>query len=77
MFIPPLPVPSSVRGFHVIAEFDVDERGRVLSMTFTETADRGYNRRLAEVLRSFRFRPGTRVDGTPIRMKAQITIDLP
>lgn len=77
LFIPPLPVPASVRGFHVIAEFDVDEKGRVLSMTFTETNDRGYNRRLAEVLKSFRFRPGTRPDGTPIRMKAQVTIDLP
>jgi len=77
MFIPPLPVPASVRGFHVLAEFDVDEKGRVLSMKFTETKDRGYNRRLAEILRSFRFRPGTRPDGTPIRMQAQVAIDLP
>ena len=77
MFIPPLPVPASVRGFHVVAEFDVDEKGRVLSLKFTETNDRGYNRRLAEVLKAFRFRPGTRPDGTPIRMKAQVSIDLP
>jgi hypothetical protein len=77
MFIPPLPVPASVRGFHVIAEFDVDEKGRVLSMKFTETNDRAYNRRLADVLKTFRFRPGTRPDGTPIRMKAQVAIDLP
>lgn len=77
LFIPPLPVPESVRGFHVVAEFDVDERGRVLGLTFTPTRDRGYNRRLGEVLRGFRFRPGTRPDGTPIRMKAQVTIDLP
>ena len=77
MFIPPLPVPASVRGFHVLAEFDVDEKGRVLSMKFTETKDRGYNRRLADILKSFRFRPGTRPDGTPIRMKAQVEIDLP
>jgi hypothetical protein len=77
MFIPPLPVPASVRGFHVLAEFDVDEKGKVLSIRFTETKDRGYNRRLADVLKSFRFRPGTRPDGTPIRMKAQVEIDLP
>lgn len=77
MFIPPLPVPQAARGFHVIAEFDVDERGRVLGMTFTPTRDRGYNRRLEDVLRGFRFRPGTRPDGTPVRMKAQVTIDLP
>lgn len=77
LFIPPLPVPASARGFHIIAEFDVDERGKVLSIKFTETPDRGYNRRLAEVFKSYRFRPGVRPDGTPIRMKAQIVIDLP
>jgi protein TonB len=76
MFIPPLPVPSSVKGFHLIAEFDVDERGKVLALNFTETRDRGYNRRLGDVLRGFRFRPGTTPDGTPIRMKAQVVVDL-
>lgn len=76
MFIPPLPVPGSVKGFHLIAEFDVDEKGRVMSMTFGETPDRGYNRRLAEVLRGYRFRPGTRPDGTPVRMKFQLVVDL-
>jgi protein TonB len=77
MFIPPLPVPASVRGFRVIAEFDVDEKGKVLSMKFTETRDRGYNRRLQDVLKTFRFRPGHRPDGTPVRMIAQVSIDLP
>lgn len=76
MFLPPLPVPESVKGFRLIAQFDVDEMGRVLSMTFNETRDRGYNRRLADVLRTFRFRPGTTPDGTPIRMKAQVIVDL-
>lgn len=77
MFIPPFPVPESARGFRLVAEFDVDDKGKVLSMTFTETRDRGYNRRLSETLRAFRFRPGTKPDGTPIRMKAQIAIILP
>ena len=77
MFIPPLPTPASVKGFHVIVEFDVDETGRVLSLTFTPTPDRGYNRRLGEVFKGYRFKPGTRPDGTPIRMKGQIGIDLP
>lgn len=76
IFLPPLPVPASVKGFHLIAEFDVDETGRVLSMKFNETRDRGYNRRLTDVLRGFRFRPGTTPDGTPIRMKAQVIVDL-
>lgn len=71
-FLPPLPPPKSVRGFHFIAEFDVDSTGRVLDLKFTETRDGDYNRRIAEVLRAMRFRPGTRPDGTPVRMKAQI-----
>jgi len=77
VFIPPLPVPDRARGFHLIAEFDVDETGRVLGFDFTPTRDGDYNRKLRDVFKSFRFRPGTRPDGTPLRMKAQIGIDLP
>lgn len=76
IFIPPTPVPGSVKGHHLIAEFDVDETGRVLSVSFNETKDRGYNRRLGDVLRGFRFRPGTTPQGKPIRMKAQVLVDL-
>ncbi len=76
VFLPPMPIPSSVKGFHLVAEFDVDETGRVVSFDFTRTRDGGYNRRLFDVFRSFRFRPGTRPDGTPIRMKAQVAVDL-
>ena len=76
MYLPPLPVPEALKGSQVIAEFDVDETGKVLSMTFTPTKDRGYNRRLAEVLRAYKFRPGHRPDGTPIRMKGQVTLTL-
>jgi hypothetical protein len=71
-FLPPLPAPSSVRGLHFIAEFDVDSTGRVLAFDFTRTRDGDYNKRLAEVLREMRFRPGTGPDGTPMRMKAQV-----
>ena len=71
-FLPPLPPPSSVRGFRFIAEFDVDSTGRVLEFKFSETRDGDYNRRISSVLRSMRFRPGTRPDGTPLRMKAQV-----
>jgi hypothetical protein len=74
-FIPPLPMPDKVRGFHMVAEFDVDETGKVLTYHFSPTKDGGYNKRVDEVLKSFRFRPGTKPDGTPIRMIAQITYD--
>ena len=77
LFIPPIPVPDKVRGSHIVAEFDVDSTGRVLAMDFTHTKDRDYNKRLEEAFRGFRFRPGTRPDGTPLRMKAQVGFDLP
>ena len=75
LFIPPLPIPDKAKGFHLVAEYDVDETGKIVGFTFTGTRDGGYNRRLEEVLKSFKFRPGTKPDGTPIRMKAQIIYD--
>jgi periplasmic protein TonB len=71
-FLPPLPAPSSVRGQRFVAEFDVDSTGRVMGFDFTPTRDGDYNKRIAQVLRSMRFRPGTRPDGSPLRMKAQV-----
>jgi protein TonB len=73
LFLPPFPIPARVRGTPFTAEFDVDSTGRVLDFKFTETPDGSYNRQIASTLRSLRFRPGTRPDGTPLRMKAQIT----
>jgi hypothetical protein len=73
--IPPLPTPERVRGFHLVAEFDVDETGKVVGVKFTPTRDVGYNRRLEEMLKKYEFRPGTTRDGTPTRMKAQIVYD--
>lgn len=77
LFIPPMPVPDKARRSRIIAEFDVDSTGRVLSFDFTPTKDGDYNKRLSEVFRGFRFRAGTTPDGRPLRMKAQLTIELP
>jgi protein TonB len=71
-FLPPLPAPANVRGFKFTAEFDVDSTGRVLDVRFTETPNGDYNRRIFAVLRAMRFRPGTRPDGSPLRMKTQL-----
>jgi protein TonB len=76
LFIPPLPMPSRVRGFHLVAEFDVDSTGRVVGrVKFNETRDGDYNKKLREVLQSFRFRPATTLDGRPIRAPYQIVYD--
>ena len=74
--MPPMPVPDRVKGFHLVAEFDVDSLGRVVGFDFTPTRDGDYNKKLKDVFKGFRFRPGTRFDGTPKRMKTQIIIDI-
>lgn len=74
IILPPIPVPSKLKGQKVLVEFDIDDRGRVLSVAFGDTGDRGYNSRLRDQLRGYRFKPGHRPDGTPIRMKYQMEI---
>ncbi|MFL5635212.1 MAG: hypothetical protein ACJ79F_00725 [Gemmatimonadaceae bacterium] len=74
LFIPPMPAPQSVKGFHMKAFFDVDEKGNAKLIGFNQTPDGGYNRRVAEVLRSMRFRPGVRADGVAKRDTAEIEI---
>jgi hypothetical protein len=74
LFIPPMPAPASVKGFHMKAFFDVDERGNAKLIGFNPTRDGDYNKRVAEVLRAMRFRPGVRFDGTPKRDTAEIEI---
>lgn len=66
-FLPPLPAPASVRGFHLTAWFDVDSIGKATLLRFTPTPDRGYNDRLRQILLELRFRPAVRPDGTPVR----------
>lgn len=77
MPIPPMPIPDRARGSHVIAQFDVDSTGRVLSFDFSRTKDGDYNKKLDEVFRRYRFKPGTTPDGKPLRMKTQVIMDLP
>jgi len=62
-----------VRGFSFTAEYSTSiRRARVVDFHFSPTRDGDYNRRISSVLRAMRFRPGTRPDGTPLRMKAQV-----
>lgn len=67
LFIPPLPAPDKIKPYHLIGWFDVDEKGVAKLISFNPSKDGGYNRRLTEVLRSLRFRPGVHADGTPMR----------
>ena len=75
MTLPPLPPPASVRGWTMLANFDVDSTGRVLDFKVNESPDRSYDRQIANILRTYKFRPGTRPDGSPLRMIAQLSIN--
>ncbi len=66
-FLPPLPAPHALRGYHLIAYFDVDEKGTAKLLGFNPSRDGGYNRKLRDVLLALRFRPGVRPNGTPVR----------
>ncbi len=72
LFLPPLPAPPSLRGFHLIAWFDVDEKGNSKLLGFNPSPDRSYNRQLGDVLKSLRFRPGVHADGTAKRDTASV-----
>jgi TonB family protein len=73
--LPPLPPPKSVQGWTMVANFDVDSTGRVIDFKVNTSPDRSFDRQLTAVLRTYRFRPGTRPDGTPVRMIAQLSFD--
>jgi protein TonB len=69
----PLPPPANVKGFTLIANFDVDEKGKILKVDFTPTRNGDYNRRINDVLRTMRWKPATTLAGIPIRKTCQLT----
>jgi protein TonB len=76
MPIPPQPVPEKINGSKVIVNFDIDAQGKILGIEFTPTRDGGYNRKLNDLFKTFRFRPAVTHDGVPIRAKYQMEIIL-
>lgn len=75
LFNPPLPYPSEVKGFHLIAEFDVSALGIAKLTGMSRTPNAAYNLRLQSMLRSIRFRPGTASDGKPAHSTARLAFD--
>jgi protein TonB len=71
-FLPPLPAPRALRGFRLIAWFDVDSTGKASLLRFTPSPDNDYNKRLRETLLGMRFRPAVRPDGVPVRDTADV-----
>jgi len=75
MPILPVPVPSKVRPYRLVAEFEVDSLGNAKLIGFNPSRDAGYNRRVREMLLEIRFRPAVRLDGRPVRALAVFTAE--
>lgn len=73
----PIPVPSKVRPYKLVAYFDVDETGKAKLISFNPSRDGGYNKKIREMLAEVRFRPAVRWDGKPVRDTAWITAEAP
>ena len=73
----PIPVPSKVRPYTLVAYFDVDTLGNATLLGFNPSKDGGYNRRIREMLSEIKFRPAVRPDGRPVRDTAQISAVAP
>jgi hypothetical protein len=70
LFVPPLPIPNNVRGFRLVAEFEVSSCGATL-VGMSRTPNAKYNRLLQESLRGMVFRPGVGKDGKPVRARTR------
>lgn len=75
LFLPPLPIPNNVRGFRLIAEFEVSSCGATL-VGMSRSPSAKYNRRLQQALRTLKFRPAVAMDGKPVRAKVRIVQEL-
>jgi len=73
----PIPVPSKVRPYKLVAFFEVDEKGNARLLSFNESKDNGYNKKIREMLGEVRFRPAVRADGTPVRDTTWISAEAP
>jgi len=73
----PLPVPSKVRPYKLVAYFEVDTTGNARLLAFNPSSDGGYNKRIREMLSEIRFRPATRPDGRPVLDTAVVTAEAP
>ena len=73
----PIPVPSRVRPYKMIAYFEVDERGNAKLLSFNPSRDGDYNRKIRLMLEEVRFKAAVRWDGTPVKDTTFISAEAP
>jgi periplasmic protein TonB len=71
-----LDAPHNIRPSHLDVVFEVSEHGDAKLLSFTQTNDGGFNRRLRDELSETRFHAAALPDGTPVRDTVDVTIDL-
>ncbi|HEX6943914.1 MAG TPA: hypothetical protein VF128_13370 [Gemmatimonadaceae bacterium] len=71
----PLPIPSKVRPYKMVAQFEVDSTGSARLIGFNPSRDSGYNRRIREMLMEIRFRPAVTMAGRPVKAIAVVTAE--
>jgi protein TonB len=71
-----LDAPRNIRPSHLDIVFEVSEHGEAKLLSFTQTNDGGFNRRLRDELSETRFHAAALPDGTPVRDTVDVTIDL-
>jgi protein TonB len=75
-WVPPsLGDPPRDRPFHLVATFEVSERGDGRLLSVSKSKDGAFNKRAMQDLESARFRAATLPDGTPVKDTIQITTD--
>jgi protein TonB len=71
----PLPIPAKVRPYKMIAQFEVDSLGNATLLNWNESRDKGYNKRIREMLLEIRFRPAVTMSGRPVKAIAVVTAE--
>ena len=64
----PLPVPSKVKPYKLTACFEVDERGNAKLVSWNQSRDSDYNKKVKAMLDEVRFKPAVKSDGTPVKV---------
>ena len=75
LILPPFDYPRSMKGRTIQVTFFVLADGRVDNVVFAEELpDRGYAKKLEQVLRAYRFRPARSAEGLPVPGHTTVSI---
>jgi len=75
LILPPADVPKSLRGMTIAVTFLIDPVGGVEDVIITPPpSDRGFGKKLEDVMRHYRFRPARAPDGLPVAGRLTVAL---